>query len=66
MLVSQRTNPNKAMHLYWQCPGGKIEQTELCDQAIKQELMEEIGINFEITPDYIQTNTYKGFNYDPK
>jgi len=54
------------MYLYWQCPGGKIEQNELYNQAIKRELVEEIGINFEITPDYIQTNTYKGFNYDPK
>jgi len=69
LLVSQRTNSNKPMYLYYQCVGGKIEQKESREQTLSRELLEETGIILEnlqpIQPYCIQTNVYKGKGYDP-
>jgi len=68
LLVSQRSNPNKPMYLYWQNPGGKVEKDESYQEAIAREMQEETGLvmkgNFKAR--LVQTDIYKGRHYDPK
>src|SRR3990170_3749694 len=55
-LLAQR--PAKKVYAgYWEFPGGKIENGESAEQAMKRELHEELGIDVEraypwITRDY--------------
>src|SRR5206468_12794732 len=42
LLTSRR--PGKAYESYWEFPGGKVEAGENVEQALRRELIEEIGI----------------------
>lgn len=44
LYVSKRINPNKPMNGQLQCPGGKIEHSELIIQAAHREMYEETGL----------------------
>lgn len=55
-LLAQRP-PGKAYAGYWEFPGGKIEDSESAEHALKRELHEELGIDVEcayswLTRDY--------------
>jgi 8-oxo-dGTP diphosphatase len=50
ILICQRTK-SQPMALKWEFPGGKIEPGEEAVQALKRELMEELGIQAEIGPE---------------
>src|SRR6516162_3791571 len=60
LLVSQRSNKDKPMYLYWQNPGGKVEQNESYHEAIAHEMQEETGLVIEgnFKARLIQTDTY--------
>jgi 8-oxo-dGTP diphosphatase len=47
ILICQRSK-SQPMALKWEFPGGKIEPGEQPEEALKRELMEELGINAEI------------------
>ena len=49
VLLQQRDDkPNLAFAGYWTLPGGKAEDGEVPDNAIKRELMEEIGLEVSL------------------
>lgn len=44
--------------LYWELPGGKLQENESEEQCIYRELMEELNIRIEIV-NKLESNTHK-------
>ena len=44
LLVAERPE-GKPYSGYWEFPGGKVEENEGCEEAVKRELREELGID---------------------
>jgi len=59
VLLAQRPEP-KPYHGWWEFPGGKVENNESPEQALKRELKEELGINIDgCSPWIIRHHSYE-------
>ena len=53
-----RRKAQKDLGGYWEFPGGKVEDKESYEKALKRELIEELGMHVEIL-DHFKTVIYK-------
>ena len=60
VLITERW-PGKHLGLTWEFPGGKVEEGESDEQALKRELVEELGIEVRVGSCCFQT-TYSYSN----
>jgi len=54
VLVCQRRQ-DAAFALRWEFPGGKVEAGETCQEGLRRELQEELGIEADIGPEVHRT-----------
>ncbi len=50
--------PEMTLPNYWEFPGGKIEQGESKEEALKREIQEELGCTIEVF-DHVEDTTYE-------
>jgi cysteine synthase B len=49
-LLLARRAPGQALAGFWEFPGGKVEEGEASDQALRRELREELGVDAKVGP----------------
>jgi 8-oxo-dGTP diphosphatase len=47
------------LFVFWLTPGGEIEAGETPNQAAVRELREELGLEVEVAPAYVETNQFE-------
>lgn len=57
-----RKAPNKSMAGKWEFPGGKVEEGENPEQALKRELREELGMEVSVNH-FISDNLHQYENF---
>ena len=62
--IAQR-NRHKHLAFYWEFPGGKVDNYESFEQALKREIYEELSINIKIK-EKITSEKYKDDKIDVK
>jgi len=50
--------PEMTLPKYWEFPGGKIEQGESKEEALKREILEELGCTIEVF-DHVEDTIYE-------
>lgn len=58
ILCAQRGN-GKSLPYLWEFPGGKIEQDETPQEALRRELKEELFIDVEVFPEKYEETIYE-------
>jgi len=53
VLVCQRPSGDRFAHL-WEFPGGKVEAGESLEAALRRELLEELGVESSIGPEFLR------------
>ena len=64
-LLVQRNHKDKIFPGKWQNPGGKVELGETIEKAIKRESKEEININIQDQPIFLQSYAWEKSKEDP-
>lgn len=64
-LLVQRSNDDDIFPGKWQNLGGKIEAGETVENAIRREVKEEIGLEIDEQPTFLQSYSWKKDNNSP-
>src|SRR5688572_31392007 len=63
-LITQR-KPSSSLPLLWEFPGGRVEDTETDQEALKRELREEMEVEVEVGPASVAvTHEYSAYVID--
>ncbi|QWB99817.1 (deoxy)nucleoside triphosphate pyrophosphohydrolase [Mycoplasmatota bacterium] len=61
-LCAQRPNDGRYLSLKWEFPGGKIEDNETPEDALRREIQEELELNISVKEFYFTVDhTYPDF-----
>lgn len=62
ILCTQRADDGRFLSLKWEFPGGKIEENESHQEALKREIKEELNLNINVLEHFITVDyTYPHF-----